>query len=76
MTRDLPKIREELEAIADDPDTSRYLDVKRIRAFLDDWPSRAPLRPKPGHSYSFIPVSIGSALAAGRFVRRTKGANR
>jgi asparagine synthase (glutamine-hydrolysing) len=76
MTRDLPQIREELEAIADDPDTSRYIDVKRIKTFLDDWPSQTPLQPKPGHTYSYIPVSIGMALAAGRFVRRTRGANR
>jgi asparagine synthase (glutamine-hydrolysing) len=76
MTRDLPQIREELEAIADDPDTSRYIDVKRIRSFLDNWPSETPLKPLPGHTYSYIPVSIGAALAAGRFVRRTKGLNR
>ena len=76
MTRDLPQIREELEAIADDPDTSRYIDVKRIRRFLDNWPSETPLKPLPGHFYSYIPVGIGAALAAGRFVRRTKGSNR
>jgi asparagine synthase (glutamine-hydrolysing) len=76
MTQDLPKIREELEAIVDDPDTSRYIDTKRIKAFLDNWPSKTPLKPMPGHTYSYIPVSIGAALAAGRFVRRTKGANR
>lgn len=75
MTRDLPRIREELEAIADDPDTSRYIDVKRIKAFLDSWPAETPLNPK-GHGYAYIPVSIGSALATGRFVRRVKGSNR
>jgi asparagine synthase (glutamine-hydrolysing) len=76
MTRELPQIREELAAIADDPDTCRYIDIKRIRGFLDDWPSQTPLKPKSGHTYSYIPVSIGAALAAGRFVRRMKGANR
>ncbi|MEE4236858.1 MAG: asparagine synthase-related protein, partial [Anderseniella sp.] len=75
MTRDLPRIREELEAIADDLDTARYIDVKRIRSFLDGWPAETPLNPK-AHGYAYIPVSIGSALAAGRFVRRVKGSNR
>ena len=46
MTRELPRIREELEAIADDPDTARYIDVKRIKAFLDEWPAETPLNPK------------------------------
>jgi asparagine synthase (glutamine-hydrolysing) len=76
MSRDLPQIREELEVIAGDSDTSRYIDVSRIRKFLDEWPSKTPLQHRPGHTYSYIPVSIGAALAAGRFVRRTKGANR
>lgn len=76
MTQDLPQIRDELEVIAGDPDASRYIDVSRIRTFLDDWPSKTPLKNRPGHTYSYIPVSIGAALAAGRFVRRTKGANR
>ncbi len=76
MTRDLPQMREELEAIADDPDTSDYIDVKRIRSFLENWPSETPLKPLPDHTYSYIPVSIGAALAAGRFVRRVKGSNR
>lgn len=78
MTRDLPRLREELEAIADDPDTARYIDVKRIRKFLDNWPAETPLNPdvREGHGYAFIPVSIGAALAAGRFVRRIKGSNR
>jgi asparagine synthase (glutamine-hydrolysing) len=76
MTQDLSVVRQELAAIADDPDTSRYIDVKRIKSFLDDWPSETPLKYKPGHTYSYIPIGIGAALAAGRFVRRTKGANR
>lgn len=76
MTRDLPQIRGELEAIADDPDASRYIDVNRMARILDDWPSQTPLKAMPGQAYFYIPVSVGAALAAGRFVRRTKGANR
>jgi asparagine synthase (glutamine-hydrolysing) len=76
MTQDLPQIREELEAIADDPDTSRYIDVPRIRAILNNWPSQTPLKALPGQAFFYIPVSVGSALAMGRLVRRIKGANR
>ena len=75
MSWDLPRLREELEIIADDPDTSRFIDVGLIKKYLDDWPSETPLNPKE-RGYAFVPVSIGSAIAAARLVRRAKGANR
>ncbi len=75
LTWDLPRLREELDAISDDPDTARFIDVELIRKYLDSWPSETPLAPQ-GRGYAFVPVSIGSAIAAGRLVRRTKGSNR
>lgn len=75
MTWDMPRLREELEAISDDPDTARFIDVELVRKYLDEWPAETPLDPK-SRGYAFIPVSIGSAIAAARLVRRTKGSNR
>ncbi len=75
LTWDLPRLREELEALSDDPDTARFFDVKLIQAYLDDWPAETPFGSKD-RGYAFIPVSICSAIAAGRLVRRTKGSNR
>ena len=75
MSWDLPRLREELDAISDDPDTARFLDVELIRQYLDNWPTETPLNPQ-GRGYAFLPVSIGSAIAAGRLVRRAKGSNR
>ena len=75
MSWDLPRLREELDAISDDPDTARFLDVELIRQYLDNWPAETPLNPQ-GRGYAFLPVSIGSAIAAGRLVRRAKGSNR
>lgn len=72
---DLPRLRDELEAIEADPDTARYLDTGLIRRCLDTWTEDGP--PKlAGRGHAFIPVGIGSAIAAARLVRRTKGANR
>ncbi|WP_108880571.1 asparagine synthase-related protein [Anderseniella sp. Alg231-50] len=75
LTWDLPRLREELEALSDDPDTARFIDVKLIQAYLDDWPAETPFGSKD-RGYAFIPVGICSAIAAGRLVRRTKGSNR
>ncbi len=75
LSWDLPRLRDELEALADDPDTARFIDVKLIKTCLDDWPAETPAG-SAHRGYSFIPVSIGSAIAAGRLVRRTKGSNR
>ncbi|MEO1159851.1 MAG: asparagine synthetase B family protein [Pseudomonadota bacterium] len=75
LTWDLPRLRDELEALSDDPDTARFIDVKLIQEYLDDWPDETPFGSKD-RGYAFIPVSICSAIAAGRLVRRTKGSNR
>ncbi len=75
LTWDLPRLRDELEALSDDPDTARFIDVKLIRRYLDDWPEETPTG-STDRGYAFIPVSISSAIAAGRLVRRTKGSNR
>jgi len=75
LTWDLPRLRDELEALTDDPDTARFIDVKLIQTYLDDWPAETPAG-SADRGYAFMPVSIGSAIAAGRLVRRTKGSNR
>lgn len=75
MSWDLPLLRDELEALSDDPDTARFIDVKLIRKYLDEWPAETPFG-SGDRGYAFIPVGIGSAIAAGRLVRRTKGSNR
>ena len=78
MTRDMPKIRQELAAISDDPDTRRYVDIDRIRRFLDDWPDEAPLKStRPSeYGYGFAMITVCQTLATARLVRRVKGANR
>ncbi|MGI9515169.1 MAG: asparagine synthetase B family protein, partial [Anderseniella sp.] len=75
LSWDMPRLRDELDALTDDPDTARFIDVKLIRKYLDDWPAETPFGSKD-RGYAFIPVSIGSAIAAGRLVRRAKGSNR
>ena len=75
LSWDLPRLREELEALTDDPDTARFIDVELIQKYLDDWPAETPFGSKD-RGYAFLPVSIGSAIAVGRLVRRTKGSNR
>lgn len=77
MSWDMDRIRDEIEACADDPDTSRYIDTDRFAALLDNWPDRDPLgRVRPDTTAAYFSVALASALAAGRLVRRAKGSNR
>jgi asparagine synthase (glutamine-hydrolysing) len=77
MGWDMDRIRDEIEACADDPDTSRYIDTDRFTALLDNWPSKDPLgRVRPDTTVAYFSVAMCSALAAGRLVRRAKGSNR
>jgi asparagine synthase (glutamine-hydrolysing) len=77
MSWDMDRIRDEIEACADDPDTSRYIDTDRFTALLDNWPDQDPLgRVRPDTTVAYFSVAMASALAAGRLVRRAKGSNR
>jgi asparagine synthase (glutamine-hydrolysing) len=77
MSWDMDRIRDEVEACADDPDTSRYIDTQRLQSLLGNWPKQAPLgRVRPDTTAAYFSVAIASALAAGKLVRRAKGSNR
>lgn len=74
MTRDLPTIREQLDVLSSDPDVATVLDLPRIRKLLDGWPTDTPVHPTDPRIW-MLPRCLPHALAVGRFIRRTKGAN-
>ncbi|MGB7203984.1 MAG: asparagine synthetase B [Anderseniella sp.] len=77
MSADLDMVADELSAIDDDADTSGLVDVKRLRALVRQWPDKDPLsRIRPDTTAAYHQVALPSAIAAGRLVRKAKGANR
>src|SRR5262249_16069956 len=42
MTRDLPRIREQLDVLASDSDVCEIIDIPRVKKLLDEWPADAP----------------------------------
>lgn len=75
MTRDLPRYRQELDRIADDPDLSQRFDVERIRRVFDTWPDKTPLGPDDHPDYAVAMLGIGRVLSTSRFINFAKGKN-
>jgi asparagine synthase (glutamine-hydrolysing) len=74
MTRDLPRMKEDLERMSLDRDTSRMIDIPRLHQLLEDWPKETVISRWDDRSY-FLPINVPLTLAAGRFVRWVKRAN-
>jgi len=74
LTRDLPRIRDDLKALAEDPDTARMIDIPRLQALVDDWPDHTITDSADDRRF-FLPVNLPLALQVGRFVQRVKGTN-
>lgn len=74
MTRQLPLMREQLDAMAEDGDVASLLDISRMQKAMADWPAETPIEPADPRIYT-LPAALPYAMAVGRFIRWTKGAN-
>jgi len=72
-TRDLPRIREELERLAAHPSAGRYLDLPALKSSLDDWPESGWHRVSTERRYR---LKLLRGLSAGAFVRYVENDNR
>lgn len=75
MTRDLPRIAEEIERLADDPAMARRLDLERLRQAVRDWPERTPMAGSGHPEAAFLRYAISRAVAVARFVHQVEGRN-
>lgn len=73
MTRDLPRLKEQLEVIAEDPEVAEMLNIPLMKKLLDTWPEKTPDIDHP--LYFQLQFSLPHALSVGRFMRHLKGAN-
>jgi len=75
MTRCLPQMKSDLSKMAEDHDIARMIDIPRISAILDDWPSQVSVDPQHSHDRIYMSGSIPRALQVGRFIQLVKGSN-
>lgn len=66
LTRDLKRIRAELNRFSQDAELSAMLDLDRLQGFLADWPTHTPT--EPSDPRLAIRNEIPNALSIGRFV--------
>lgn len=66
LTRDLKRIRAELNRFSQDAELSAMLDLGRLQGFLADWPTHTPT--DPSDPRLAIRNEIPNALSIGRFV--------
>lgn len=75
LTRDLPAIRSQLEAIEHDQYLSRMINVELLKNLVNDWPEKTINDPSDDRVFQ-IPILLPMALQIARFVEREKGLNR
>lgn len=75
ISRELPRMREEVERMADDPDLAARFDTVRLRRALDTWPERTPLDMGDHPDFLFVLLGLPQALATARFIRWVQGKN-
>jgi len=75
MTRDLPRYKQEIERLADDPEMQRRFDIPRLLGLLDNWPDKTPLSLKDHPDAGIVTLGLPRAIATSRYVNWVKGKN-
>ena len=69
LTRDLPRLREEIEEWRTDPAVAERLDLDRLLRVLNTWPSETSLSPHDHPDWGLLPSGLYRAVTTGRFIR-------
>lgn len=69
VTRELPRIRNEIEEWRTDPAVAERLDLNRLLRLFNTWPNRTPLGPRDHPDWIVANLGLPRAIAAGRFIR-------
>ncbi|MFM5907550.1 MAG: asparagine synthase-related protein [Novosphingobium sp.] len=72
MTRQLPKLRDQIERLADDPDLAHLIDFDKARAMIETWPDQDP---GYGRKAMELNYALPSTLLMAQFVRHVSGRN-
>ena len=75
ITDELPRWREEIERMADDPEMAARFDIPRLRQATATWPEKTPLSARDHPDYLFVLAGVSRAVATSRFINWVKGRN-
>ncbi len=74
LTRELPRMRADLKQLAHDPDIARMIDIPRLEALLQNWPTQTVTDFKDDRRF-YLPMNLPQTLQIGHFVQGVKGLN-
>jgi len=72
LTRDLPRIRRDVERMVADPAMRERLDVQHLTRLVENWPERAPADPR---QYAILGLTLPRAIATAGFIHWLEGRN-
>lgn len=72
LGRDRVSLREELDGLSEDPAMAHRLDLRGLKAALDDWPAETPTG---GAQRDRLQLALVRAVTTSRFIRFVDGAN-
>ena len=75
MTRDLPRIRAELDRLAQDPVMAGRIDFARLRGALDRWPAQTPTSARDHPDFLLLRLALPRALSVADFIHQAEGSN-
>ena len=72
FTRDLPRIRRDVERMVADPAMRERLDVQHLTRLVESWPERTPTDPR---QYTMLGFALPRAIATAGFIHWLEGRN-
>lgn len=75
FTKDIDRLRDEVERAASDPDMAHRFDIPRMRRLFDTWPEKTPLDHTDHPDYLLAMVGVGRMVGMSRFINWVNGKN-
>lgn len=76
MTRNLPRLRADLEALKKDPAMAQRIDLSRMHWLLNNWPDKTPDPNDAKSHYAHYCYGLNRAVETARFINWAEGKNR
>ena len=74
-TRNLARLSEEIERMADIPEIAGRIDIARMRRVIREWPQHTVVSTDRHPDYAIARYGISRALAVARFINQVEGRN-
>lgn len=75
VTADLPRYKQEIERMSDDPDTARRFDMPRLRKLVNTWPEETPHNADDHPDFKLAKGGLMRAISTARWINWVEGKN-